>query len=108
MYVVCTGNGYKINKHVYAEHTFFRLRYYNTTERMTGLFGKITDQMIVNCKDCITGKDTMDALWEKVRSWPRNVLLYHKFYAVALGHTVGFELLDNYVTTSFRSEYYMI
>ncbi|CAM9373020.1 unnamed protein product, partial [Hapterophycus canaliculatus] len=40
-------------------------RYYNTTERMTGLFGKITDQMIVNCKDCITGKDTMDALWEK-------------------------------------------
>lgn len=33
---------------------------------MTGLFGKITDQMIVNCKDCITGKDTMDALWEKV------------------------------------------
>lgn len=43
-------------------------RYYNTTERMTGLFGKITDQMIVNCKDCITGKDTMDALWEKVRA----------------------------------------
>lgn len=41
-------------------------RYYNTTERMTGLFGKITDQMIVNCKDCITGKDSMDALWEKV------------------------------------------
>lgn len=34
---------------------------------MTGLFGKITDQMIVNCKDCITGKDSMDALWEKVR-----------------------------------------
>lgn len=33
---------------------------------MTGLFGKITDQMIVNCKDCITGKDAMDALWEKV------------------------------------------
>lgn len=33
---------------------------------MTGLFGKITDQMIVNCKDCITGKDSMDALWEKV------------------------------------------
>ena len=41
-------------------------RYYNTTERMTGLFGKITDQMIVNCKECITGKDSMDALWEKV------------------------------------------
>lgn len=34
---------------------------------MTGLFGKITDQMIVNCKDCITGKDSMDALWQKVR-----------------------------------------
>lgn len=41
-------------------------RYYNTTERMTGLFGKITDQMIINCKECITGKDSMDALWEKV------------------------------------------
>ena len=33
---------------------------------MTGLFGKITDQMIINCKECITGKDSMDALWEKV------------------------------------------
>ena len=25
-------------------------RYYNTTERMTGLFVKITNQMITNCK----------------------------------------------------------
>jgi len=25
-------------------------RYYNTTERMTGLFIKITNQMITNCK----------------------------------------------------------
>jgi len=25
-------------------------RYYNTTERMTGLFVKITNQMILNCK----------------------------------------------------------
>ncbi|CAM9192009.1 unnamed protein product [Choristocarpus tenellus] len=40
-------------------------RYYNTTERMTGLFANITEQMIVNCKECITGGDSMDALWEK-------------------------------------------
>ena len=25
-------------------------RYYNTNERMTGLFQKITNQMILNCK----------------------------------------------------------
>lgn len=49
-------------------------RYYNTTERMTGLFGKITDQMIINCKECITGKDSMDALWEKVGVEPKNIL----------------------------------
>lgn len=35
---------------------------------MTGLFGKITDQMIINCKDCITGKDNTDVLWDKVSS----------------------------------------
>ena len=28
-------------------------RYYNTTERMMNLFTKITNQMIVNCKQCI-------------------------------------------------------
>ena len=30
-------------------------RYYNTNERMTTLFSKITNQMIVNCKKCIEG-----------------------------------------------------
>ncbi|CAM9244386.1 unnamed protein product [Chrysoparadoxa australica] len=40
-------------------------RYYNTDERMTGLFAKITDQMIANCKDCIMGGGTMDELWDK-------------------------------------------
>ena len=28
-------------------------RYYNTEERMTGLFVKITNQMIINCKSYI-------------------------------------------------------
>jgi dynein heavy chain len=40
-------------------------RYYNTSERMTSLFAKITEQMIVNCKMHITGDDTADALWSK-------------------------------------------
>lgn len=31
-------------------------RYYNTPGRMTSLFAKITEQMIVNCKQHITGK----------------------------------------------------
>ena len=30
-------------------------RYYNTDERMTGLFVKITNQMILNCKKYILG-----------------------------------------------------
>lgn len=30
-------------------------RYYNTDERMTGLFVKITNQMIINCKKYILG-----------------------------------------------------
>jgi len=28
-------------------------RYYNTEEKMTGLFVKITNQMIINCKNYI-------------------------------------------------------
>jgi dynein heavy chain, axonemal len=40
-------------------------RYYNTNERMTSLFAKITDQMIKNCKQCITGGASVDALWDK-------------------------------------------
>jgi dynein heavy chain len=40
-------------------------RYYNTTERMTALFSKITNQMITNCKDCILDGDEPDKLWEK-------------------------------------------
>ena len=39
-------------------------RYYNTSERMTSLFSKITDQMIANCKLHIVGDDNIDALWE--------------------------------------------
>lgn len=39
-------------------------RYYNTSERMTSLFAKITEQMIANCKLHITGQETIDSLWE--------------------------------------------
>ena len=40
-------------------------RYYNTSERITNLFSKITNQMIHNCRTCIIG-DCEDAsqLWE--------------------------------------------
>jgi dynein heavy chain len=40
-------------------------RYYNTKERMTNLFCKITNQMITNCKDCVLEGDEPDSLWKK-------------------------------------------
>ena len=40
-------------------------RYYNTTERMTNLFIKITNQMITNCKSCINANEPPEALWER-------------------------------------------
>lgn len=40
-------------------------RHYNTTERMTGLFVKISNQMITNCKRHINGRDPPDEVWEK-------------------------------------------
>jgi len=41
-------------------------RYYNTTERMTGLFMKITNQMITNCRRHITneGEIISEKLWD--------------------------------------------
>jgi len=39
-------------------------RYYNTPQRMTDLFSKITEQMIANCKFHITGGESVDVLWE--------------------------------------------
>lgn len=39
-------------------------RYYNTPERMTKLFEKITDQMIVNCKMHISSASESDSLWD--------------------------------------------
>ena len=38
-------------------------RYYNTTERMTTLFVKITNQMIENCKGSILKGGTANDLW---------------------------------------------
>ena len=40
-------------------------RYYNTIEAMTILFTKITDQMISNCKQNITGGEDKDNMWRK-------------------------------------------
>jgi dynein heavy chain len=40
-------------------------RYYNTTERMTNLFAKITNQMISNCKECVLEGEDSDSLWRK-------------------------------------------
>ena len=40
-------------------------RYYGTTERMTKLFMKITNQMIITCKLSINNKDSPDKIWEK-------------------------------------------
>ena len=40
-------------------------RYYNTNDRMTNLFKKITNQMIENCrKAIIAGHESEDKLWE--------------------------------------------
>jgi dynein heavy chain len=39
-------------------------RYYNTPDRMTNLFSKITNQMITICKQCIQDADDND-LWDK-------------------------------------------
>ena len=40
-------------------------RYYNTTERMTTLFAKITNQMILNCCKYITKGGRPAELWER-------------------------------------------
>ena len=40
-------------------------RYYGTTERITRLFMKLSNQMITACKLAINGKDSPDRLWEK-------------------------------------------
>ena len=40
-------------------------RYFNTTERMTKLFMKITNQMITTCRISINGKESPDRIWDK-------------------------------------------
>ncbi|GMF34281.1 unnamed protein product [Phytophthora fragariaefolia] len=40
-------------------------RYYNTTERMTKLFMKITNQMITLCKNSLVGREPPEAIWDK-------------------------------------------
>jgi dynein heavy chain len=40
-------------------------RYFGTSERITKLFMKITNQMITTCKVCINRKDAADRIWDK-------------------------------------------
>ena len=40
-------------------------RYYNTSERMTTLFRKITNKMIWNCKQYVSGPDASVKLWDQ-------------------------------------------
>ena len=40
-------------------------RYYNTTERMTKLFVKITNQMVNNCKLAVNGGEAADSIWSR-------------------------------------------
>lgn len=56
-------------------------RYYNTNDRMTGLFVKITNQMIENCKTNIlcfkkgsSKKPSEDILWDH-ENYPPNELI---------------------------------
>ncbi|KAI9141404.1 dynein heavy chain and region D6 of dynein motor-domain-containing protein [Paraphysoderma sedebokerense] len=48
-------------------------RYYNTSERMTSLFVKITNQMITSCKEYVY-KDTGSNLWDQDRKTLLNKL----------------------------------
>ena len=40
-------------------------RFYNTSDKMTGLFIKITNQMIKNCINRITKKGSPEKIWEQ-------------------------------------------
>ena len=62
-------------------------RYYNTSERMTALLVKVTNQMITACKDHITEGGDMkiweqegDALIDKMKSCKRLNKEYQKCY----------------------------
>jgi len=47
-------------------------RYYNTSNKMTNLFIKITNQMITNCKNRITGKTDDFQTIDKDNIWQKN------------------------------------
>ena len=49
-------------------------RYFGTTERMTKLFMKITNQMIATCKQAINGRDSPDKIWDKDLSFLLQVI----------------------------------
>lgn len=40
-------------------------RFYNTSDKMTGLFIKITNQMIKNCKDKILPNKKVEDVWKR-------------------------------------------
>lgn len=50
-------------------------RYYNTNDRMTDLFKKITNQMILNCKSAILrGEQSDDKLWDPAKFPPETLI----------------------------------
>jgi dynein heavy chain len=55
-------------------------RYYNTMERMTGLFCKSTNQMITNCKEQIMNSSEYKNMWDQ----PVDVLLKNLDAALSL------------------------
>ena len=56
---------------IFLKNFFPQSRYYNTSERMTSIFVKVTNQMITTCKDYITGKETINDVihfsWETIK-----------------------------------------
>ncbi|PFH32514.1 putative dynein gamma chain, flagellar outer arm [Besnoitia besnoiti] len=65
-------------------------RYYNTNERMTSFFIKITNQMIANCKKGVLEGDHYDKLWDrepeelirKLEACSRLNEAYHEHYRI--------------------------
>jgi dynein heavy chain len=61
-------------------------RYYNTNIKMTNLFRKITNQMIINCRQRILEGQTHDKIWSKdpeklIRTFESCIILCQKYKA---------------------------
>ena len=80
-------------------------RYYNTTERMTTLFVKITNQMITNCCQHIAEDKPIDDMWNRepgrTFSWHTSAILLNLLLLLLLlllSATVTFPLLYRWMT----------